>query len=33
MVTFQPGRNTWRIEHARRAAVLIDAGAFVGAVR
>ena len=33
MGTFQPGRNTWRIEHARRAAVLIDAGAFFGAVR
>jgi len=33
MDTFQPGRNTWRIEHARRAAVLIDGGAFFGAVR
>ncbi len=33
MGTFQPGRNTWRIEHAKRAAVLIDAGAFFGAVR
>jgi|SoiMethySBSTD1v2_1073268.scaffolds.fasta_scaffold16579_9 phosphatidylserine/phosphatidylglycerophosphate/cardiolipin synthase-like enzyme/uncharacterized membrane protein YdjX (TVP38/TMEM64 family) len=33
MGTFQPGRNTWRIEHAKRASVLIDAGAFFGAVR
>jgi hypothetical protein len=33
MDTFQPGRNTWRIEHARRVAVLIDGGAFFGAVR
>ena len=33
MGTFQPGRNVWRVEHAERAAVLIDAGAFFGAVR
>ena len=28
MGTFHPGRNVWRIEHANRAAVLIDAAAF-----
>ena len=33
MGTFRPGQNCWRIEHAGRAAVLIDAGAFFGAVR
>jgi len=33
MGTFRPGQNCWRIEHADRAAVLIDAGAFFGAVR
>ena len=33
MDVFQPGRNVWRIERAARAAVLIDAGAFFGAVR
>lgn len=30
---FQPGRNAWRVEPADRAAMLIDAGAFFGAVR
>ncbi|HYC65976.1 MAG TPA: VTT domain-containing protein [Reyranellaceae bacterium] len=30
---FRPGRNVWRIERARRAAVLIDGAAFFGAVR
>jgi phospholipase D1/2 len=29
----QPGRNVWRIARAHRAAVLIDAAAFFGAVR
>ena len=33
MGTFQPGRNVWRVAHAKRAAILIDAGAFFGAVR
>ncbi len=33
MGTFHPGRNVWRVEHADRAAMLIDAGAFFGAVR
>jgi phospholipase D1/2 len=33
MDVFQPGRNVWRIERAERASVLIDAGAFFGAVR
>jgi phosphatidylserine/phosphatidylglycerophosphate/cardiolipin synthase-like enzyme/uncharacterized membrane protein YdjX (TVP38/TMEM64 family) len=33
MGMFQPGRNVWRIERAERASVLIDAGAFFGAVR
>ena len=33
MGTFRPGQNCWRIEHADRAAILIDAGAFFGAVR
>ena len=33
MGTFRPGQNCWRIEHADRAAMLIDAGAFFGAVR
>jgi phospholipase D1/2 len=33
MDVFQPGRNAWRIERAARASVLIDAGAFFGAVR
>ena len=33
MGTFHPGRNAWRIAHADRASVLIDAGAFFGAVR
>jgi phosphatidylserine/phosphatidylglycerophosphate/cardiolipin synthase-like enzyme/uncharacterized membrane protein YdjX (TVP38/TMEM64 family) len=33
MGAFQPGRNTWRIAHAKRASVLVDAGAFFGAVR
>jgi len=33
MGTFRPGHNCWRIAHADRAAVLIDAGAFFGAVR
>jgi phospholipase D1/2 len=30
---FRPGRNVWRIERARRAAVLIDGAAFFRAVR
>lgn len=30
---FQPGRTVWRVEHARRAAVLIDGAAFFAAVR
>jgi phospholipase D1/2 len=29
----QPGHNIWRLEHAFRAAVLIDAAAYFGAVR
>ena len=29
----QPGRNVWRVEHAPRAAVLVDGAAFFGAVR
>ena len=33
MGTFHQGRNTWRIEDAGRAAILIDAGAYFGAVR
>ena len=33
MGTIQQSRNTWRIAHADRASVLIDAGAFFGAVR
>jgi phospholipase D1/2 len=33
MGIFHPGRNTWRIEQANRAAVLIDASSFFGAVR
>ncbi len=30
---FQPGKNVWRIEKARRASVLIDAAAYFSAVR
>ena len=30
---FKPGRNVWRVEHARRAAVLIDAAATFRAMR
>ncbi|WP_295137555.1 VTT domain-containing protein [uncultured Reyranella sp.] len=30
---FQPGRTVWRVEHAARAAVLIDGAAFFAAVR
>src|SRR5215210_6546977 len=30
---FEPGRNVWRVEHADRAAMLVDAGAFFAAVR
>ncbi len=33
MGIFQPGRNVWRVEHANRASVLIDACSFFGAVR
>ena len=33
MGIFHPGQNVWRVEHANRASVLIDAGAFFGAVR
>ena len=33
MGTFRPGHNCWRIAHADRAAVLVDGGAFFGAVR
>ena len=33
MGIFHPGRNVWRIEQADRAAILIDASAFFGAVR
>src|ERR1043166_6800041 len=33
MGLFKTGHNAWRIERAHRAAVLIDAGAFFGAVR
>src|ERR1044072_6566820 len=33
MGLFETGHNAWRIERAGRAAVLIDAGAFFGAVR
>ena len=29
----QPNRNVWRVERADRAAVLIDAGQYFGAVR
>lgn len=29
----RPRRNVWRIEHARRAAVLVDAAAYYGALR
>ncbi len=33
MGIFHPGRNVWRVERARRAAMQIDAGAYFGAVR
>src|ERR1043166_2391353 len=33
MGLFKTGHNAWRIEHTHRAAILIDAGAFFGAVR
>ena len=33
MGTFHPGRNVWRVAHADRAAMLVDAGAFFAAVR
>src|SRR4051812_21094927 len=33
MGTFQPGTNCWRIEQAKRATMLVDAGAYFGAVR
>src|SRR6478672_563393 len=33
MGIFQPGQNVWRIEHADRASVLIDACSYFGAVR
>jgi phospholipase D1/2 len=33
MGIFQPGRNVWRVEHADRASILIDAGPYFGAVR
>src|SRR5688572_30452783 len=33
MGLFDPGRNCWRVEHANRASMLTDAGAFFGAVR
>ena len=29
----QPGRNAWRVERAERAAVLVDGGAYFGALR
>src|SRR3954452_12643417 len=33
MGLFKPGQNCWRVERARRAAMLVDAGAYFGAVR
>jgi phospholipase D1/2 len=33
MGIFRPGRNVWRVARAHRAAILIDAGMFFGAVR
>jgi hypothetical protein len=30
---FQPGRTVWKVEHASRAAVLVDGAAFFAAVR
>ena len=29
----RPGHNAWRIEHASRAAIVVDAAAYYGAVR
>jgi phospholipase D1/2 len=33
MGLFKPGQNCWRVERAQRAAMLVDAGAYFGAVR
>lgn len=33
MGILRPGHNVWRIEHADRAAILVDGGAYFGAVR
>ena len=33
MGIFEPGRNAWRVERAERAAILIDACTYFGAVR